>query len=323
MLDDYVDVCEKTFAALGVHFTDEQTGRLRSVLANQLTEAFTASPRSQIVITYDAPVGSTLNYHVKAQWKSIEDQYAEWVDTREGPLFGSEPDARVLALANATALPRECPVLDIGAGTGRNALPLARRGHPVDAIELTPRFADVLQAEASRESVDLTVIVGDALAMRENLRNDYGLIVASEVATDFRTDAQLRRLLHLANARLAPHGHLVMNAFVARRDFDPDDAVRQFGQQVYSSVFTVDELSAAAAGLDLTLVSDDDALDFERSNLPEEAWPPTSWYEGWASGRDIFSPTIEVSPIELRWLVYRKDGQEMMLAPMRADDSDN
>ena len=39
-----------------------------------------------------------------------------------------------LALADETPVPAEAPVLDIGAGTGRNALALARRGHRVDVI---------------------------------------------------------------------------------------------------------------------------------------------------------------------------------------------
>lgn len=47
----------------------------------------------------------------------------ELISTREPPLFGTEPDARVWALANEAADARTHPVLDIGAGTGRNALP--------------------------------------------------------------------------------------------------------------------------------------------------------------------------------------------------------
>jgi hypothetical protein len=40
--------------------------------------------------------------------------------------------------------------------------------------------------------------------------------------------------------------------------------------------------------------------------LPEGAWPPTSWYAGWVSGLDVFPVEREMSPIELRSLVFQK-----------------
>ncbi|MFM8893732.1 MAG: SAM-dependent methyltransferase, partial [Planctomycetia bacterium] len=57
LLDEYQATCLKTFATLGVEFSAEQTARLREVLAAQLAKAFAASPRAEIVIAYDAPVG--------------------------------------------------------------------------------------------------------------------------------------------------------------------------------------------------------------------------------------------------------------------------
>ena len=55
----------------------------------------------------------------------MEAAYEDWISTREPPLFGTEPDARVWALASEAADPSTHPILDIGAGTGRNALALA------------------------------------------------------------------------------------------------------------------------------------------------------------------------------------------------------
>jgi 16S rRNA A1518/A1519 N6-dimethyltransferase RsmA/KsgA/DIM1 with predicted DNA glycosylase/AP lyase activity len=42
-------------------------------------------------------------------------------------------------------------VLDIGGGTGRNTLALARRGHPVDVVEMTPKFAELIRDDAQRD----------------------------------------------------------------------------------------------------------------------------------------------------------------------------
>jgi precorrin-6B methylase 2 len=278
------------------------------VLEAQLAVAFAASPRSEIVITYDSPMGLTVNYHVKAQWSSLEAAYDNWMATRQPPLFGTEPDARVWALATAATDPTDFPILDVGAGTGRNALPLARRGHPVDAVEQAPMFAATIRQEAERESLSVRVIERDVFATTNDLRRDYRLILLSEVASDFRSSDQLRGVFALAAECLVPGGLLVFNTFLARDGYTPDAAARELGQQCYTAIFTRAEIAAAAAGLPLDLESDDSVYDYEKSHLPATAWPPTSWYEGWVGGQDVFDVPREASPIDMRWLVYRKTG---------------
>src|SRR6202044_4035286 len=133
----------------------------------------------------------------------------------------------VWALAGESADPRNHPVLDIGAGTGRNALALARRGHPVDAVERTQKFADMIRAEAQGEALGVRIIQRDVFATMEDLRRDYRLIVLSEVVSDFRTTQQLRGVFELADRCMAPGGHLVFNAFLACPGYIPDDAARE------------------------------------------------------------------------------------------------
>ena len=306
MLDEYVNMCNDLFTSLGVRFSTEELVQLRSVLQGQLTDAYAASPRSDIVITYEAPVGLSVSYHVKAQWFTVQGAYDNWVATREPPLFGTEPDARVWALAADADNPIAFPILDIGAGTGRNTLALARRGHPVDAVEMTEKFAGILRAEAQKESLGIRVIQRDVFDTLEDLRRDYQLILLSEVVSDFRTTEQLGGVFDLAARCLAPGGQLVFNIFVARDGYTPDDAARELGQQCYTSIFTATELAGAASRHPLRLIADDSVHDYEKDHLPADKWPPTSWYANWVSGLDVFDVPREDSPIELRWLVYRK-----------------
>ena len=306
LLDEYVSTCLMTFRALGVEFDANQIEHLRKTLEDQIAQAFAQSPRSSIVITYDSPVGQLVNYHVQPQWTSVEKTYDAWVATREPPYFGSEPDARVWTIAAQFTDPRECAVLDIGAGVGRNSLPLARRGHPVDALEVSGNFADVLREQARTQSLGIRVIQRDLFAARDYLPGDYGLIIVSEVATDFRSVEDLRFLFELASSALTDEGYLVVNCFLARDDYEPDDAARQVGQQTYSSIFTREELAVATAGLPIELIDDTSVYDYEHANLPSESWPPTGWYEGWVLGQDVFPVNRPDIPIELRWLVYRR-----------------
>lgn len=306
LIDEYVTMCANLFATVGRKFSDDELGHVRTVLEKQLAEAYAASPRSSIVISYNAPLGPTLHYQVEPRWWTVEAAYEEWISTREPPLFGTEPDARVWALATEAPDPSTHRILEIGAGTGRNALALARRGHPVDVVEMTPKFADMISADAQRDALDVRVLVRDVFTTRADLRQDYALIVLSEVVSDFRTTQQLRDLFELASYCLAPGARLVFSAFLASGGYVPDQATREFGQQAYTSIFTRHEMSAAVAGLPLELVADDSVYDYEKANLPEGAWPPTSWYANWVSGLDVFPVEREMSPIELRWLVFQK-----------------
>jgi len=308
LTDEYAQLCSNICASLGVPYTPEQSIQLKRVLEAELAKAFKASQRSDILISFQLPFGTGLNYRVEAEWRTIEADYDNWVVTRPPPLFGTEPDARVLALACEAADPTAHRVLDIGAGTGRNALALARSGHPVDAVEMTPKFADIMRAEVESESLGVRVIQSDVFTAVEGVREEYQLMVLSEVVPDFRTTQELRGVFELATDVLDRGGHLVFNTFLARPGYTPDSTAVELGQQCNTMIFTRDEVSRAAADLPLELIADDSAYDYEKAHLPEGAWPPTGWFEGWSSGLDVFDVVREDSPIELRWLVYRKSG---------------
>jgi SAM-dependent methyltransferase len=306
LIDEYVRMCDNLFASVGVQYSPEEFAQLKTVLEAQLAEAYRTSSRSNIVISFHAPFGTALNYRVNTESATLASAYDGWVGNREGSLFGIEPDARVSTLAAEAADPGTCRVLDIGAGTGRNALALARRGHPVDAVEIAPKLAQIIRAEAERESLVIHVIERDVFASVDEVRSDYQLIVASELVPDFRTTEQLRAMFELAAHSLAPGGRLLFNTFLPRKGYTPDDAARELGQQCNTMIFTWDEMASAIDLLPLQLVADDSAYDYEKTHLPEGAWPPTAWFANWASGLDIFDVAREESPIELHWLVYQK-----------------
>jgi hypothetical protein len=176
----------------------------------------------------------------------------------------------------------------------------------VDAVEMTPKFADMIRAEAQRKLLDVHVIERDVFATTDDLRRDYQLIVLSEVVPDFRTPQQLRGLFELAADCLGPGGRLVFNAFLERQGYTPDNAARELAQQTYSMIFTREEMTSAAAGLPLELIADDSVFEYEKTHLPEGAWPPTGWYADWVSGLDVFDVERDARPIEMRWLVYQK-----------------
>jgi hypothetical protein len=128
------------------------------------------------------------------------------------------------------------------------------------------------------------VIQRDVFSTDEDRRRDYQLILLSEVVSDFRTTQQPRAVIELATQCLAAGGRLVFNIFLPEPGCTPDVAAVELGQQCYTTIFTQQE----------------------GSHLPEGAWPQTSWYADWVSGRDVFDLPREECPIEMRSLVYQK-----------------
>jgi hypothetical protein len=146
-----------------------------------------------------------------------------------------------------------------------------------------PKFADIIRADAERESLNVRVIERDVFSTSDDLRRDYRLILLSEVVSDFRSAHQLRAVFELATQCLAAEGRLVFNVFLPKSGYTPEGASLELGQQCYTTIFTHQQVSTAASGLPLQLVSDDSVHEYEKANLPAGAWPPTSWYADWVS----------------------------------------
>lgn len=101
-------------------------------------------------------------------------------------------------------------VLDIGAGSGRDAAALAKRGHDVTAVEPTPglrRQGQLLHADMPIEWID------DALPDLVRLRDRgrvYDLVLLTAVWMHLDIDERSRAMSHLAPL-IAPGGGVVLS----------------------------------------------------------------------------------------------------------------
>jgi SAM-dependent methyltransferase len=310
LLEHHVTVMHTTFAQLGRIFNPEETQRMREIVERKLNEAWQVSPYAKIVVTYqtDEPPKTSLSYKVGTEISTIAGEYDRWVKTRTPPLFGKHPDSKLMDLARALGEPKDVPILDVGAGTGRNTLPLAREGFPVDAVELAPALADILKAEVDKEQLPARVFQGDALEGSVDLpENHYKLVVLAEViASHIRDVSQCRVLFEGAAEGLVSGGLLVFSAFLASDGYKPDAMARELSQVYWCNLFTRKDMADAMEGLPFDRVSDESVFEYEKEHLPADAWPPTGWFAEWTQGLDLFDLPLGKSPSELRWLVYRK-----------------
>jgi SAM-dependent methyltransferase len=125
---------------------------------------------------------------------------------------------RRLARAHAA----DAPVVDVGAGTGRVALDLARAGHPVLAVDTEDVLLGALRERAG--TLPVTTAVGDARALE--LDGTYGLVIAPMQTVQLLGGAEGRAaFLRAARAHLRPGGIVAAAVAHPLEAFDAADVV--------------------------------------------------------------------------------------------------
>lgn len=316
LFDHYFGKVLKLFEAIDRPLTGVRLGQFQSALREVIERGFEASPYAQFIINYRPAPGDgfELQCDLSLAVPTLEQEYQRWLKNDASPvaLFGKNPDAKVIDLATKLRAPGQgggaAPLraLDVGAGTGRNALALARIGLEVDALEPVPGLAEVLMGEAARRGVSVNVMRGDVLQGDTVLADGrYHLVVLSEVATHF-SYAQLAFVIEKLARSLAPDGTLLFNAFVSREGYRPSPVAVEVAQSVWSTFFSREELAGMTERAGLRLAQEDPCLAYEEARHPASDWPPTHWYPFWARGHNLFDRAAGPAPIELYWLEYRR-----------------
>lgn len=137
-----------------------------------------------------------------------------WHDVECGTYAADLPLWRELAAAE------DGPVLDLGAGTGRVALDLARAGHEVHALDVDPVLLGALTARA--EGLPVTTHEGDARSFGLGMR--FGLILAPMQTVQLLGGASARASMFAAiRAHLAPGGLFAAALANTLEGYDGDD----------------------------------------------------------------------------------------------------
>jgi SAM-dependent methyltransferase len=111
------------------------------------------------------------------------------------------------------------PVLELGCGTGRVSLHLARRREDVWGLDADPSLLESLRAKAAREGLAVETVCADARGFE--LEREFGLIIAP---------MQLLQVLGGGTARVAAvrsaAAHLAARGRLAAAIVEPRDAAR-------------------------------------------------------------------------------------------------
>ena len=105
---------------------------------------------------------------------------------------------------------RDAVAVDLGAGFGMHAIPLARRGYRVVAIDSCVELLSTLDQE--RGDLPIVTVEADLLAFRRHLPEVPALIVClGDTLTHLDDEASVRTLVSQASAALQPGGMLVFS----------------------------------------------------------------------------------------------------------------
>ena len=105
---------------------------------------------------------------------------------------------------------RSVPVLDIGCGTGRHAVELARRGYRVTGIDLSPSQIERARAKAAAAGVAPDFRVGDARALPFDGEFGLAVMICEGAFPLMETDEMNFEILRGAARALRPGGKLVL-----------------------------------------------------------------------------------------------------------------
>jgi SAM-dependent methyltransferase len=113
------------------------------------------------------------------------------------------------------------PILDVGAGTGRVTLDLARHGHEVVALDHDPALLAVLRERAGADGLRVETVVADAASF-DLRRRDFALVMAPMQTVQLLRPAGRAGFLRCARAHVAGGGLVAIALADALECFDAD-----------------------------------------------------------------------------------------------------
>lgn len=146
---------------------------------------------------------------LKVQEKPRLEGYTDWAEIYDSETNNQVIEGEDLVFEQLLAPLRKATVLDVGAGTGRHAIPLVRTGSRVTAVEPNAAMLSRAKAKAKASGVDIEFLSGDAYQPLDDARV-FDLVICCLVLSHVEN---LKRAFAALAAHVKPDGHLVVSDF--------------------------------------------------------------------------------------------------------------
>ena len=133
--------------------------------------------------------------------------------------FGIEPNKTIFE--KYIHFIKDCNILEVGCGEGKNALFLAQKGFSVDAFDISKAGIDKLKRIAAKNNIDLNAWVQDLCAYKFN--KQYGVITSHGVF-HFVNKENWKKFILCAKENTVSKGIHIMQIFTNKIPASPDIA---------------------------------------------------------------------------------------------------
>lgn len=219
----------------------------------------------------DRHTGAVEGYEPSTYGDGFADVYDDW--------YGSVTDVEACTarLAEVVDAAGGGPVLELGVGTGRLALPLAARGLEVHGIDASTAMVERLRSKPGGRSVHVTV--GDMAELDLEGEARFALVfVAFNTFFNLGSEEAQRRCLQRVAALLAPRGRFVLEAFV------PDEQlVAGAGARVTPRQISADEVVLSVSRHD----SDEQTISGQHVHITEDGVRLRPWHLRYAAPEQL------------------------------------
>jgi len=147
----------------------------------------------------------------------VQAYYDKRIEQENGRLERHQIERDITWLYLDKYLPPRGKILDIGAATGAYAVPLAKKGYSVTAVDLSPKLIEVCKKRVKKEKLEkkVTCSVADARDLAGILETDYDAVLMMGPLYHLVLKEDRKTALKEAFHRLKKGG-IIFSAFISR-----------------------------------------------------------------------------------------------------------
>jgi len=159
-------------------------------------------------------VHPTINWKImKKQW--YEELFQNYGESYDKEIFTQGTTGEVAFIEKEINFNKELKILDIGCGTGRHAIELAKRGYSVTGIDLSESQISRAREKAADEKTDVEFLVADARNLQYRNEFDLVIMICEGGFSLMETDEMNYAILESASKALKKGGKLILTCLNA------------------------------------------------------------------------------------------------------------